>query len=240
VAGSAALAALATAGALLSVTAAEAPSALAAVTAAASKTDATSYRVSMAVRYLQVGIVERVTGTFDPVRHVGQVTVTDSSRGPYKIRYLRGASYIFDPLNSNGHGKWLKVRILDAASPGNPALGKLEAGFDGILPEDPRSLLALLRTATEVRDAGPASGPGWTGTKYTFTGSAAGIQLQVTGTVAVDEQGRVRDLDVTRDSGSVKITDAISFSDFGLSVHVFAPPANQIANMVPVSVQPVS
>lgn len=186
-------------------------------------------------------MAERVTGTYDPVRRVGQATVTDSSRGPIEIRYLPGASYIFDPLNINGHGKWLNVRIQDAGVPGNPALGKLEAGFDGILPEDPQSLLALLRSATEVRDAGPASGPGWTGTKYTFTGHAAGILLQATGTVAVDQQGRVRDLDVTRDYGSgVSVTDAISFSDFGLSVHVSAPPANQIANTVPVSIQPVS
>jgi hypothetical protein len=148
---------------------------------------------------------------------------------------------MFDPLDPNGHHKWLKVRILDAVSPGNLALGKLEAGFDGILPEDPGNLLALLRSATEVRDAGPASGPGWTGTRYTFTGHAAGIPIQVTGTVAVDKQGRVRDLDVTRDYGSgVSVTDAISFSDFGLSVHVSAPPANQIANRVPVSIDPVS
>jgi hypothetical protein len=239
-AGSAAVAAVATAGTLLSVTAATAPSALAAVTAAISKTDSTSYRVNMTVRY-SPGVVDRDTGTFDPVRHVGQLTITDTSRPPTQIRYLPGVSYVFDPLNHNAHGKWMKVRIYDVGIHGNPALGQLDAGFDGIVPEDPGSLLALLRSAAEVTDAGSASGPGWTGTKYTFTAVAVGMQLKVTGTVAVDKHGRVRELRVTRDYGpdNPTPTDAISYSDFGVSVHVSAPPANQVANTVPIGLDPV-
>jgi hypothetical protein len=34
---------------------------------------------------------------------------------------------------------------------------------------DPQDHLALLQSATGVREVGPASGVGWTGTAYTFT-----------------------------------------------------------------------
>jgi Sigma-70 region 2 len=38
-------------------------------------------------------------------------------------------------------------------------------GFPAILDQvDPQDLLALLKSATSVREVGPASGPGWTGT----------------------------------------------------------------------------
>lgn len=47
---------------------------------------------------------------------------------------------------------------------------------------------------TAVHGSGPVSGPGWTGIKYTFTASLYDGQELVTGTVDVDQQGRVRRL----------------------------------------------
>src|SRR5579859_1263655 len=57
---------------------------------------------------------------------------------------------------------------------------------------DPGALLALLKSAGTVTGEGPATGPGWTGTKYGFTVPASGGVSSATGTVYVDSQGEVR------------------------------------------------
>lgn len=78
--------------------------------------------------------------------------------------------------------------------------------------------------------AGPASGPGWTGTRYAFSGSpGAGIELS--GTVNVDQQGQARALVLTiRLTSAINVfvmTQDLTFSDFGAPVTVTPPPADQ-------------
>lgn len=78
--------------------------------------------------------------------------------------------------------------------------------------------------------AGPASGPGWTGTRYAFSGSpGAGIELS--GTVNVDQQGQARALVLTiRLASAINVfvmTQDLTFSDFGAPVTVTPPPADQ-------------
>ena len=76
-----------------------------------------------------------------------------------------------------------------------------------------------------MTDEGPASGPGWTGTKYAFTIRAGkNGPVAVSGTVDVDKQGLVRDLVQTTTlqpvpgEPGVTFTDDVTFSDFGESV----------------------
>jgi hypothetical protein len=45
--------------------------------------------------------------------------------------------------------------------------------------------------------------------------------------VAVDRQGRVRQLDATQTLGQTKRTVRVTFGDFGLAVSVSPPPADQ-------------
>jgi hypothetical protein len=80
----------------------------------------------------------------------------------------------------------------------------------------------------------PASGPGWTGSKYAFT-AHPGFLDTVAGTVYVDQRGRVRRLatiTTLRIAGlstpSRTETEDLTFGDFGDPVRVTAPPASQV------------
>jgi hypothetical protein len=79
---------------------------------------------------------------------------------------------------------------------------------------------------------GPASGPGWAGSQYTFTVSLTlpgplHTPVSISGTVDVDQQGRVRQLDAVESIMGTQQNDAITFGNFGLPVSVSAPPASQ-------------
>ena len=105
----------------------------------------------------------------------------------------------------------------------------------------PQTLFALLKSASTVDRQGGASGPGWTGTSYAFTvrltfGPAGNGQPAVTaaGTVGVDQQGRVRSLDVAYTAPAQasappeRVSVEMTFSDFGTSVSVSPPPASEV------------
>jgi hypothetical protein len=136
------------------------------------------------------------------------------------------------------------VLIVLAGSPTNP------------LVSSSHDLLAALRSVGHVRKIGRSSGPGWTGTRYGFTAnrvgvkqSGCGLDLSLTGTVDVDQQGRVRAIeDTLSDSHSpstcglkpispflqwihLQWTVTMTFSDFGVPVHTTAPPASETACM---------
>ena len=207
----------------LTATVAVAPSAFAAVTAAAAKTSAESFHVTVrqTVAGSSAGGISsgRVAGDFDPSRGVGDET---ASSGPVStVLYLGNESYAQvsneDPL---GHGKpWVE----------SASLG---------LGYDPGTFLSQLEKAGTVSDEGPASGPGWTGTKYAFTIRAGkNGPVAVSGTLDVDQQGLVRDLVQTTTlqpaagEPGVTFTDDVTFSDFGESVQTpAAPPASQVYN----------
>jgi DNA-binding CsgD family transcriptional regulator len=79
------------------------------------------------------------------------------------------------------------------------------------------------------------SGPGWSGTKYTFTTLIGGGREAVSGTAWVDQQGLVRRLLTVTTEKGLQTTDKtllttdrdITFGDFGAPVRVAAPPASQ-------------
>jgi hypothetical protein len=106
-------------------------------------------------------------------------------------------------------------------------------GFPALLGQvDPQDLLALLQTATQVREAGPASVPGGTGSAYTFTAATmltgpVHTPVNTSGTVDFDQQGQVRRLDALESFGQTVRKLEITFGGFGIPVAVSVPPASE-------------
>ena len=244
------MAAAVTAATVITLSAVPAPSALAQVTRAAARTAGQSYRISSSSTLVSTpgaGSAGQplltASGAFDPSRGVGEVT----SAGGFDVRYLGDWMYLplvsaFRAAYDTTHtvpvpaGKsWLRLRVSPPGS--SPAaatvfqltgLGSTEVNLDQLNPQD---LLALLESATGVRQVGPASGPGWTGTAYAFSASlrlhgTLHLLLSTSGTVDVDEQGRVRQLDATETTGKTVEKVQMTFADFGVRVSVSAPPAS--------------
>jgi hypothetical protein len=241
-AGAAAIAAGTTA---ITLAAVQAPSALAQVTQAAARTAEQSYRVSsVSTVVASVGPgAQRLTihGEFDRADKLGEETASDGSQ----IRLVGRYMYVAIPkamreAYRKAHrtpipaGKtWLKVPAPPDIDVPTLDLIVIGGSTNGLGQVDPRNLLALLRNSSQVSEQGPASGPGWTGTAYTFaarltTRGPLHITLSSTGTADVDRQGRVRQLDATQTLGQTKRTVRVTFGDFGLAVSVSPPPAEQI------------
>lgn len=225
----AALAGAAAVAVTLTATVATAPPASAAVTAAAAKTSAESFQVTV-----QDGVGSdriQVTGEFDLAQRIGEET------GPGGMEIIYTGRYMYTHLAKGVLGaagkSWLEMPEFRATA-ANPV--KLVGG--GVLAAaqaNPQSLLAMLESAGAVQDKGPASGPGWTGTDYSFTvtirPSGPGSAGTVTGTVDVDRQGRVRDLAARVPGqlpGNTSISVHMTFGDFGVPVSVAPPPASLV------------
>lgn len=236
------------AAAAITLSVSQAPSALAQVTQAASRTAAQSYRVSVVVITRSASgsssTPVTISGEFDPARGVGEET---TSQG-WQIRYVSG--YVYLPVTDAIRGvwdatqpaplpdskSWLRAPAPRLSVDTSAQLGLLSAGAVGFPQFSPQDLLALLESASQVREVGPASGPGWTGTAYTFTSSATlggplRLVVRTLGTVDVDQQGRVRELNATQPLGNTVHKTEMTFGDFGAAVSVSAPPASQTASM---------
>jgi hypothetical protein len=235
----------------LTATVASAPSALAAVTAAAAKTSGMSFRFGYTMTRVVRGAPEydappvRVTGVFDSRRGLG---AEETMPPMLRVRIVGGHIYV-DLADSRlpyakdkglSHGKpW----VGSALPPQQPVRWwiDLATAVNGDVPIDPGALLGLLTSAAVVQAEGPASGPGWTGTRYAFTEPAQDdSEMTVSGTVYVDQQGRVRRL-VTIQTATVglgsggkstlTVTFNVTFGEFGIPVSVTAPPASQVYNL---------
>ena len=232
----------------ITLSAVQAPSAFAQVMEAAQRTAAQSYQVSATSTVVKTPVPgagqspETITGEFDPTQMVGEDT---NSRG-VQVRYVSDYIYVpvtdalraafnRSPIGPIPPGKtWLQLpRPTLSGAAGTTAeltmLGSIVMGGDQV---DPQNLLSLLESATQVREVGPASGPGWTGSEYTFTVSMTvpgplPTAVSISGTVDVDQQGRVRQLDAVESIGGTELMVAITFGDFGLPVSVSAPPASE-------------
>ncbi len=231
----------------VTLSAVQAPSAFAQVTHAAARTAAASYRVRATEKIVQIGGLRSqpwatAYGEFDPAHGVGQQTDNLGAQ----IRYVGGSMYVFltDDLRAayNRTGppvpawaSWEQlagIRLQPGAAAGTAGLAMLGV-FPGFLGQvAPQDLLALLQSATQVREVGPASGPGWTGTAYTFTivttlDGPLHTAVSLSGTVDVDQLGRVRQLDGLESFMGTVQKVAITFGGFGLPVSVSPPPASQ-------------
>ena len=200
-----------------------APSALAAVTSALAKTAAGSYGFSLDSSGQGMS-PHVVSGMVDPGHDLGAELLTTTYKNhPVTARILFIGDYVYTWV-SPGSGLGTAGKPWNKAPVPPPGPGY---GYVSDQPVSPAELSGVLRYAHAVHDAGPASGPGWTGTKYTFTAHLSGPT--VTATVYVDRQGRVRRLitTVTFKYGFVTRRD-ITFGDFGAQQAVTAPPASQI------------
>lgn len=228
----------------ITLSAVQAPSALAQVTQAAARTAEQSYRVSsVSTMVASAGSGAReltIHGEFDRADKLGEETASDGSQVRYVGRYMYvPVSKAMRDARRAAHeppfpaGKtWLRLPALRGINASALELIVIGGSTNGLGLVDPQNLLALLRNSSQVSEQGPASGPGWTGTAYRFTaslttGGPLHITLSSTGTVAVDQKGRVRQLDATQTLGQTKRTVRVTFGDFGLAVSVSPPPADQ-------------
>ena len=87
----------------------------------------------------------------------------------------------------------------------------------GFINATPQQMLVGIKKAAMTSLIGPASGPGWTGTQYAFSATLyPGTTVKLSGTVAVDRQGRARALVLT-----------INVQRLRAPVTVTPPPADQ-------------
>lgn len=241
-AGTASMLAAATA---IALSVSSAPTALAQVTAAAASTAGQSYRISATIAWLP-GPPVSVTGEFDPARHVGEDVYSNGYQIRYIGRYAYDHPYTGSPANLPPGKHWMKYPAARFPGPQYPADATRELGNPFFLDQvNPKDLLTELGSATRVREAGPASGPGWTGVRYAFTATmrydfkviTTRLTETIKGTADVDTKGRVRRLDITdytqwllphatRPEDAVAQID-MSFGAFGAPVSVNPPPPGQ-------------
>jgi len=226
------------------------PSALAQLTSAVSRTAGQSYHFSATMTRVTLPssgttITSRTefSGAFDPARRVGEET----TRTGAQARFIGGYVY----LNAGSAGgqpplpggkSWLRTPSLPLWVP-VAASGQLRltSGLLSVAETSPQNLFALLDSVSRVNRQGSVSGPGWTGTRYVysaaFTIGAAGSGRPVahaTGTIDVDQQGRVRQLDAAytlpgiASAPPARGTVEMTFSGFGAPVSVSAPPAREV------------
>jgi hypothetical protein len=235
------------AAAAITLSAVPAPSAFAQVKQAVARMAATSYQVRSAQKIVQVGGLRSkpwatAYGEFDPARGVGE----QADNLGDQIRYVGGYTYILvgddiraDPGGGSGPiPAWASWERLPSSplEPGGDAtpteLGLVSFSSAFLWVFDPRELLALLQSATGVREVGPASGAGWTGSAYAFTVATTlngplHAPSDLSGTIDVDQQGRVRQLDALDTFMNTVSQIKITFGDFGLPVSVSTPPASE-------------
>jgi hypothetical protein len=230
-------AAIATAATLFTTSVTDALSPLAAVTGALTKTSAESYSFSLDSvgrfngRELNSDVV---AGAFDPRHGLGAelVTVRRPERVSLRVQIRFIGKYVYTWVSPRSGlpsiGKpWDKAPIPTAGAEGMPEGGPY--GFVTDQPVSPAELSGVLRSTGKVRDVGPVSGLGWTGVKYVFAARPYDGQESVSGTVYVDQQGRVRRLTtITREERKVTRDTGLIFGGFGAPVSVTAPAASQV------------
>jgi hypothetical protein len=234
VAAGAAVTAAGVAATLLAASANHAPSPLTAVADAMAKTSAGSYSFSLdsVVRFEGREMhADVVSGAFDPRHRRGtELLAVRGAERPVTayIRFL--GNYVYTQVSgSPTFGKpWDKSPVPPVAADGIPP-GYEIYGFVSDQPISPAELSGALRSAGTVREAGSASGPGWTGTKYTFTARFADGRQSLTAIVELDQQGRVRRLVTTNTQGKVTTDRNLAFGAFGVPVPVTAPLASQVS-----------
>lgn len=202
-----------------------------AVTSALTITSAESYSFSVesTARFNGRDVLhDEVSGLADSRHKIGTESLTTLfGKREGKIRYI--GDYVYTWVSS-GVKLPVKGRSWDkspAPPPGAAVNPNSSYGFASDQPVSPAALSPVLRSASTVRAVGRASGPGWTGTAYTFTASLPGGRQTVTGTLDIDQKGQVRRLATVTTNRTITTDRTIVFSDFGTSARVTAPPASQ-------------
>jgi hypothetical protein len=208
------------------------PSAQARVAAAAGRTSTEGYRVRIDYSAgdqggAKAGRWSVTEGVFDPARRTGRLRFP---REGLEVRFVGGTVYLELPATLRSRGKrWLAQEHRHDRLLNVPALARLTKQAW----QDPQRELGMLRSAAAVRELGPVAGDGWSGRRYAFE-LPAGKDVtpsRVTGTVDVDQAGRVRRLEVVpQRTEATRVV--MEFYDYGAREAVQAPPADQV---VPVT-----
>jgi hypothetical protein len=213
-----------------------APSPRSVVISALARTAAGSYTFSLDSATLRAGKEwnsDVITGAFDPRHGLGTETLT--ARSPHlhslEAQVLFIGTYLYTWV-SPGSGLPAMARPWDKTPSAAVAAGGMPPGYDygfaSDRPVSPDALSAVLQSAdTSVRDSGPASGPGWTGTRYTFTAHLSTQQF-LNGTVYVDHQGHVRRVVTATKQHRLTTDRDLTISHFGTPVSVTPPPSNHV------------
>jgi hypothetical protein len=211
------------------------PSAQARVVAAAGRTATEGYRVRMvSTKSSKVPAPSSVTqtteGVFDPAQRTGRLWNQDQG---LEARFVGDMVYTELPAGLRSGGKrWLAKKRSADADQVLPAFVQL----NNLAWQDPQRALAQLRSAAAVREQGRASGDGWSGRRYSFElDDEVKRGTRVTGTVDVDQAGRVRRLEVTdrltTNAGrtpTATLHIIMEFRDYGAHEKVSAPPAGEV------------
>jgi hypothetical protein len=217
---SAGIAAAAASVAAVTLTIGSAPPALAAVTSAMTRTLAQSYHLTEQTDWSKIR-----NGRIRPAPHSDFTCTIEAD----PVRHLQASSCANGLIKQEVVGRYTYIY-------GSPARGWVRTGWMRIptaplpwgkfMTATPQQMLDEIKKVYKVAVVGPASGPGWTGTRYAVS---VGFPKQ-SGTVTVDQQGRVRALALTTwvGNGTSLLTQVLTFSDFGAPVTVAPPPANQI------------
>jgi hypothetical protein len=242
---SAAAAAVVAAAVLITLALAQAPSALAQLTSAVSRTAGQSYHFSATTTSVTLpgtGAPMKartdLSGAFDPARRIGEERTSTGEQ----TRFIGSYVYLNGHLTLPSGKSWLRAPSPTLWVPVTTSRQlRLTAGLLSVAETGPQNLLALLKSASQVNRQGSVSGPGWTGTRYAFsvtvaTGPDGSGQptVRATGTIDVDQLGRVRHLDAaytlpaTASAPPEQATVKMTFSDFGAPVSVSAPPAPDV------------
>ncbi|WP_157963529.1 hypothetical protein [Actinocorallia populi] len=221
-------------------------SAQATVLEAVARNEGKPYHVEMVTQASPGGDPFPLTGDFDPGSDSGHLEAPDggriimlgdtgyqklpesmqSSRGmrsPDKDgkfpKVPKGWKPVMVPLGENA---WLKLPM-DHVTWG---FGSSTRSF----AQDPQGELDAIRKADQVKEEGPAGGPGWTGERYSFTTPAVKKWFgreSSSGTVDIDSEGDVRALDVTLTYPDAKSATSVNFkivfSAYGTPVKLSAP-----------------
>lgn len=218
--------------ALVAVSGTDASQALAAVTGALAKSSADSYSFSLDSTVLASGRQmgsDVVSGAIGPGHGLGTellVTSVENRLVRAQIRFV--GRYVYTRVSAgSGFGTVGKPWDKAPVPPTGTSQMQGSYGFVSDQPVSPGELLGVLQSAAAVRLAGLASGPGWTGVRYTFTARLSSGQGSVSGTVYVDRQGQLRRLLTITSQGSITTDRDLTIGNYGAPVPVTAPPASQ-------------
>jgi hypothetical protein len=212
------------------------PSAQARVAAAAGRTATDGYRVRIISTTSDKAPASSSTtqaseGVFDPAQRTGRLLLQGLG---LEVRFVGDMVYTELPAGARPNGKrWVAHQRSfdpDLAMPAFVELTKLAW-------QDPQQALARVRSAATVHEQGRVAGDGWRGHRYAFEltdDKEFKRGTRVTGTVDVDQAGRVRRLEVTdrlttstgRAVGPLRTV--MEFRDYGAHETVSAPPAGQV------------
>lgn len=206
------------------------------VAAAVTRTAQDGYRIRAATSGTK-GDRDEMTvtqGVYDPAgRAVRMIEVTPVA-GHVIIFHLDGRVYVQLPAEA-GRQPGLPERarwfLRTTADPNDAGISDL-ADFGRRALLGPQRALELAQSASDMREVGPVTGDGWTGTRFAFT--LTDRVWRVTGSVDVDGDGRVRRLEFSSTSTDTAHGSAgtvhwvLTFSDFGIRERVILPPDSQV------------